>query len=145
MAAALSEGDPLQRVARDRRWRRRPGLLPLDEPGQLRVGARLRDAIRSHRRRPQDVGASDQAKWAPVRAHRAGQLPATRLSPVNRRSGFFAAGAIVLGSVLLLSLAWGLQHAALNRPALIGNTAPRLAIQTLAGSQVQVWALRGKP
>jgi cytochrome c biogenesis protein CcmG/thiol:disulfide interchange protein DsbE len=64
---------------------------------------------------------------------------------VNRRSGFFAAGAIVLGSVLLLSLAWGLQHAALNRPALIGNTAPRLAIQTLDGGQVQVWALRGKP
>jgi cytochrome c biogenesis protein CcmG, thiol:disulfide interchange protein DsbE len=56
-----------------------------------------------------------------------------------------AVGAIVLGSVLMLSLAWGLQHAALNRPAVIGNTAPRLAIQTLDGSQVQVWALRGKP
>jgi cytochrome c biogenesis protein CcmG, thiol:disulfide interchange protein DsbE len=56
-----------------------------------------------------------------------------------------AAGAIVLGSVLMLSLAWGLQHAALNRPALIGNTAPRLAIQTIDGGQVRVWELRGKP
>lgn len=56
-----------------------------------------------------------------------------------------ASGAIVLGSVLLLSLAWGLQHAALDRPALIGNTAPRLAIQAQNGGQVQVWALRGEP
>jgi cytochrome c biogenesis protein CcmG/thiol:disulfide interchange protein DsbE len=64
---------------------------------------------------------------------------------VNRRSGPLAAGAIVLGSVLMLSLAWGLQHAALARPAIIGNAAPRLAIQTLDGSQVDVGALRGKP
>jgi cytochrome c biogenesis protein CcmG/thiol:disulfide interchange protein DsbE len=64
---------------------------------------------------------------------------------VNRRSGLFAAGAIVVGSVLMLSLAWGLQHAALTRPALIGNSAPRIAIQTLDGSQVRVWELRGKP
>jgi cytochrome c biogenesis protein CcmG/thiol:disulfide interchange protein DsbE len=64
---------------------------------------------------------------------------------VNRRSGLIAVGAIVLGSVLMLSLAWGLQHAAMTQPALIGNTAPRLAIQTLDGSQVRVWELRGKP
>jgi cytochrome c biogenesis protein CcmG, thiol:disulfide interchange protein DsbE len=56
-----------------------------------------------------------------------------------------AAGAIVLGSVLMLSLAWGLQHAAMNRPALIGKTAPQLAIQTLDGSRLQVSELRGKP
>jgi cytochrome c biogenesis protein CcmG, thiol:disulfide interchange protein DsbE len=56
-----------------------------------------------------------------------------------------AAGAIVLGSVLMLSLAWGLQHAAMARPALIGNTAPKLAIQALDGSQVRVSDLRGKP
>jgi cytochrome c biogenesis protein CcmG/thiol:disulfide interchange protein DsbE len=56
-----------------------------------------------------------------------------------------AAGAIVLGSVLMLSLAWGLQHAAMGRPAVIGNAAPGLAIQTLDGSQVKVSDLRGKP
>lgn len=56
-----------------------------------------------------------------------------------------AAWAIALGAVLMLSLAWGLQHAAMTRPALIGNTAPRLAIQTIDGGQVRVWELRGKP
>ena len=64
---------------------------------------------------------------------------------MNRRSGLIAAGAIVLGSVLMLSLAWGLQHAALTRPAVIGNAAPRLAIQTLDGGQVSIADLRGKP
>ena len=53
--------------------------------------------------------------------------------------------AIALGSVLLLSLLWGLQHAALANPPLIGKTAPRLAIQTEAGQQVRVWELQGKP
>ena len=52
-----------------------------------------------------------------------------------------AACAIVVGSVLMLSLAWGLQHAALKSPTLLGNTAPRLAIQTLDGRQVRVWEL----
>ena len=42
----------------------------------------------------------------------------------------------------MLSLAWGLQHAALTSPSLLGNTAPRLAIQTLDGHQVRVWELR---
>ncbi|MDQ6719440.1 MAG: redoxin domain-containing protein [Candidatus Dormibacteraeota bacterium] len=64
---------------------------------------------------------------------------------MNRRSGWIAAGAIVLGSALMLSLAWGLQHAALSRPAVIGNIAPQLAIQTLDGAQVRVSELRGKP
>jgi cytochrome c biogenesis protein CcmG/thiol:disulfide interchange protein DsbE len=53
--------------------------------------------------------------------------------------------AIVLGSVLMLSLAWGLQHAALANPPLLGKQAPRLAIQTQAGQQVRVWELQGKP
>ena len=53
--------------------------------------------------------------------------------------------AIVLGSVLMLSLFWGLQHAALANPPLIGKTAPRLAIQTQAGQQVRIWELQGKP
>ena len=52
---------------------------------------------------------------------------------------------IVLGSVLMLSLFWGLQHAALANPPLIGKTAPRLAIQPLAGQQVRIWELQGKP
>jgi cytochrome c biogenesis protein CcmG, thiol:disulfide interchange protein DsbE len=45
----------------------------------------------------------------------------------------------------MLSLAWGLQHAALQRPALIGNKAPQLAIQLFDGSTVSVSNLRGKP
>lgn len=53
--------------------------------------------------------------------------------------------AIALGSVLMLSLFWGLQHAALANPPLMGKTAPRLAIQTQAGQQVRVWELQGKP
>jgi cytochrome c biogenesis protein CcmG/thiol:disulfide interchange protein DsbE len=56
-----------------------------------------------------------------------------------------AAGAIVIGSVLMLSLAWGLQHAALSRPAIIGNQAPGLAFQALDGSQLRISELRGKP
>ena len=64
---------------------------------------------------------------------------------MNRRSGLIAVGAIVLGSVLMLSLAWGLQHAAMQRPALIGNAAPRLAIQQLDGKQLRVSDLAGKP
>lgn len=64
---------------------------------------------------------------------------------MSRRSGWIAAGAIVLGSALMLSLAWGLQHAAMTRPAVIGNIAPQLAIQTLDGAQVRVSELRGKP
>ena len=60
------------------------------------------------------------------------------------RSGLVA-GAVVLGSVLLLSLAWGLQHAALTNPPLLGRPAPHLAIQTSAGEQIKVWELQGKP
>jgi cytochrome c biogenesis protein CcmG, thiol:disulfide interchange protein DsbE len=52
---------------------------------------------------------------------------------------------LVLGSILVLSLAWGLQHAALQNPPLLGRAAPHLAIQTTAGDQVRVWELQGKP
>jgi cytochrome c biogenesis protein CcmG/thiol:disulfide interchange protein DsbE len=45
----------------------------------------------------------------------------------------------------MLSLAWGLQHAAMQRPALIGNAAPQLAIKQLDGTTLQVSNLRGKP
>jgi cytochrome c biogenesis protein CcmG/thiol:disulfide interchange protein DsbE len=64
---------------------------------------------------------------------------------VNRRSGTIAAVAIVVGSALMLSLAWGLQHAAMQRPSLIGNAAPQLAIQRLDGKDLRVSDLRGKP
>ena len=64
---------------------------------------------------------------------------------MNRRSGLIAACAVVAGSVIMLSLAWGLQHAALRNPPLLGQTAPRLAIQTPTGQQVRVWELQGKP
>jgi cytochrome c biogenesis protein CcmG/thiol:disulfide interchange protein DsbE len=56
-----------------------------------------------------------------------------------------AAGAIVLAAVLVLSLAWGLQHAALANPSVLGKTAPRLAIETQRGEQLGVWQLQGKP
>ena len=64
---------------------------------------------------------------------------------MSRRSASFAAVAIVVGSVVMVSLAWGLQHAALANPPLLGKTAPRLAIQTQGGDQVRVWQLHGKP
>jgi cytochrome c biogenesis protein CcmG/thiol:disulfide interchange protein DsbE len=63
---------------------------------------------------------------------------------VNLRRGLIAGSAIVLGSVLMLSLVWGLQHAAVKAPVL-GSLAPRLAIQTSGGAEVRVWELRGKP
>jgi cytochrome c biogenesis protein CcmG/thiol:disulfide interchange protein DsbE len=47
--------------------------------------------------------------------------------------------------MVVLALAWGLQHAALSRPAVIGNVAPNLTIQTLDGSRVTISDLRGKP
>jgi cytochrome c biogenesis protein CcmG/thiol:disulfide interchange protein DsbE len=64
---------------------------------------------------------------------------------VNRRAGVIGAVALVLGSVLMLSLVWGLQHAALANPSVLGKTAPRLAIETQSGEQVGVWQLQGKP
>ena len=64
---------------------------------------------------------------------------------MSRRSVAIGSVAIVLGSILMLSLAWGLQHAALSDPPLLGRTAPRLAIQTADGTQVRVWELQGKP
>ena len=64
---------------------------------------------------------------------------------MNVRSGFISAGAIVLGTALMVSLAWGLQHAAMTSPHLLGHTAPDLAIQQTDGRQVGVRDLRGKP
>jgi cytochrome c biogenesis protein CcmG/thiol:disulfide interchange protein DsbE len=56
-----------------------------------------------------------------------------------------AAGAIAAGSVLMASLAFGLQHAAMSSPHLLGHTAPDLAIRQLDGQKVGIQQLRGKP
>ncbi len=56
-----------------------------------------------------------------------------------------SAGAIVLGTVLMVSLAWGLQHAAMTSPHLLGHSAPDLAIQQLDGPKLGIQQLRGKP
>jgi cytochrome c biogenesis protein CcmG/thiol:disulfide interchange protein DsbE len=56
-----------------------------------------------------------------------------------------SAGAIVLGTILVVSLAWGLQHAAMTSPHLLGHAAPELAIQQLDGPKLGIQQLRGKP
>jgi cytochrome c biogenesis protein CcmG/thiol:disulfide interchange protein DsbE len=64
---------------------------------------------------------------------------------MSRRSIAVGAVAIFLGSVLTLSLAWGLRHAALANPAVLGRPAPQLAIKTEAGDTISVAGLAGKP
>jgi cytochrome c biogenesis protein CcmG, thiol:disulfide interchange protein DsbE len=61
------------------------------------------------------------------------------------RRALIAGGAIVAGSLLMLSLAWGLQHAALQSPQLLGRPAPALAIQPEQGTQISVAGLQGAP
>ena len=54
--------------------------------------------------------------------------------------------AAVLTSILVLSLAWGLQHAALSNPPLLGRPAPALAIQPFKEqSPLTIASLRGAP
>ena len=53
--------------------------------------------------------------------------------------------ALGLGSVLMLSLLWGLQHAAMSNPPVLGRSAPNLAIQPQSGDRVSVAGLKGKP
>jgi cytochrome c biogenesis protein CcmG/thiol:disulfide interchange protein DsbE len=50
-----------------------------------------------------------------------------------------------LASILILSLAWGLKHAALSNPPLLGRQAPALAVQTMDDGRVTIEGLRGKP
>ncbi len=45
----------------------------------------------------------------------------------------------------MVSLAWGLQHAAVNSPHLLGHQAPGLTIQQVDGQKVVIQELRGKP
>ena len=64
---------------------------------------------------------------------------------MSRRSLAIGGVAIALGSVLMLSLLWGLQHAALSNPPVLGRLAPKLAIQPTSGGQVGVWEMQGRP
>jgi cytochrome c biogenesis protein CcmG, thiol:disulfide interchange protein DsbE len=64
---------------------------------------------------------------------------------MTRRSAAIGAVAVVFGSILILSLGWGLQHAALSNPPVLGQPAPKLAIRTTSGQEVRVWELQGKP
>jgi cytochrome c biogenesis protein CcmG, thiol:disulfide interchange protein DsbE len=50
-----------------------------------------------------------------------------------------------LASILVLSLAWGLNHAALSNPPVLGKQAPALAVQTMYDGKVSIEGLRGKP
>ncbi|HSS61603.1 MAG TPA: TlpA disulfide reductase family protein [Candidatus Limnocylindrales bacterium] len=60
------------------------------------------------------------------------------------KSAVIGGVALALGSIVLLSLWWGLQHAALSNPPVLGRSAPELAIQPASGDQVRLSALRGK-
>ena len=53
--------------------------------------------------------------------------------------------AVVAGTVLMLSLGWGLQHAALTSPQLLGRPAPHLAIRLLNGAHLDVSDYHGRP
>jgi len=64
---------------------------------------------------------------------------------MTRRSAALGALALALAALLMVSLAWGLQHAALSNPPLLGRPAPKLAIQPPSGDEVRVWELQGKP
>ena len=61
------------------------------------------------------------------------------------RRALVAGGAIAAGAVLMLSLAWGLQHAALSSPQVLGRPAPALAIKPDNGQAVSITTLQGKP
>ena len=50
-----------------------------------------------------------------------------------------------LASILMLSLAWGLKHAALSNPPVLGKQAPALAVQTMYDGKVSIESLRGRP
>lgn len=50
-----------------------------------------------------------------------------------------------LTAILMVSLAWGLQHAALSNPPVLGRQAPDLAVKPLDRDRVSVSGLRGKP
>src|SRR6266508_1519771 len=64
---------------------------------------------------------------------------------MSRRSIAIGAVAIVTGSILMLSLAWGLKHAALSNPPVLGRPAPQLGIKPVAGQVLRIRELQGSP
>jgi cytochrome c biogenesis protein CcmG/thiol:disulfide interchange protein DsbE len=48
---------------------------------------------------------------------------------LNVRTGLIAGAGAAAGAVLMLSLGWGLQHAAMTSPNVLGQPAPNLEIQ----------------
>lgn len=64
---------------------------------------------------------------------------------VSSRGPLTIGAAVLVSSIVMISLVWGLQHAAISNPPVLGRTAPQLAIETLGGDQVRVWELQGKP
>jgi cytochrome c biogenesis protein CcmG, thiol:disulfide interchange protein DsbE len=69
----------------------------------------------------------------------------SKLTRLNARTALISGGAVVAGSVLMLSLGWGLQHAALTSPQLLGRPAPPLTIKPLDGAPLRVAQLQGAP
>src|SRR5207302_9092511 len=100
------------------------------------MGSRLRGAFRADRGRPQDSRAHGQTERTAVRANRCGKRARLDSIHVNRKSAVNRATAIIISSVLLPPLAWGLQHAALANPPVLGKVAHNVALQTPAGAQV---------
>lgn len=64
---------------------------------------------------------------------------------MTRRSIAFGAVALLLAAVLMSSLLWGLQHAALANPPVLGRIAPQLGIQPSGGDVVRISELEGSP
>ena len=69
----------------------------------------------------------------------------TRLHSLSSRTALVTGAGVIAVSVLMASLWWGMQHAALSNPPLLGRPAPPLAIQPDTGGRVEVAALRGQP
>ena len=64
---------------------------------------------------------------------------------MTRRSAVIGGG-VALTTVLLLSLAWGLQHAALSNPPVLGRVAPQLSIQPFREQfPISIASLKGEP
>ena len=64
---------------------------------------------------------------------------------MTSKTAGIAVGASLV-AILLLSLAWGLRHAALSNPPVLGRAAPELAIQPFHEQlPISVASLKGKP
>lgn len=64
---------------------------------------------------------------------------------MNTKAALLTGCALVGGALLMASLWWGMQHAALNSPHLLGQPAPKLAIQPDGRPPVDVASFRGTP